>query len=182
MGDSESPKPVSVLFVCLGNICRSTMAEGVFQSLTRVEGQPSHPLISRVDSCGTGAYHVGDPPDSRTMATLEKNGISTYRHAARKFHTTSDLKNFDYILAMDDNNLEDLTRLRQREIKRLGSEEGVGKVMLFGEFGGTTRRGGRGEEIDDPYYGGNNGFTVAYEQSVKFAKAFLEQLEAGQLS
>lgn len=158
------------------------MSEGVFQSLTRAAGKPAHPLIANIDSCGTGAYHVGDDPDSRTMATLESNGISTYRHAARKFHPSSDFKNFDYILAMDDDNLEDLLTLRQREIKKVGSEEGVGKVMLFGDFGGKKRRGGRGEQVADPYYGGNDGFTVAFEQATKFTKAFLEQLEAGELS
>ena len=158
------------------------MAEGVFQSLTRVDGKPSHPLISSIDSCGTGAYHVSDNPDSRTMSTLKKNGITTYRHAARKFHPTSDFREFDYILAMDDDNLDDLVWLRQREVKKLGSEEGVGKVMLFGEFGGKKRRGGRGEEVQDPYYGGDDGFTVAFEQSVRFSRAFLERLEAGELS
>ena len=116
------------------------------------------------------------------MATLEQNGISTYRHAARKFHPSSDFANFKYILAMDDDNLEDLERLRQREVKKIGTEEGVGKVMLFGEFGGKRRRGGRGEEVQDPYYGENDGFTTAYEQAVRFSKAFLEQLENGELS
>lgn len=158
------------------------MSEGVFQSLTRPANKPPHPLISTIDSCGTGAYHIGDSPDSRTMATLEKNGISTYRHAARKFHPGSDFANFEYILAMDDDNLENLERLRQREVKKKGTEEGVGKVMLFGEFGGKKRRGGRGEEVEDPYYGGDDGFKDAFEQATRFTKAFLEQLEKGELS
>lgn len=158
------------------------MAEGVFQSLTRSASSP-HPLISSIDSCGTGAYHVGDSPDSRTMSTLRKNGITSYRHAARKFNPSTDFDKFEYILAMDDDNLSDLMRLRDREVKkRGGDEDGVGKVMLFGEFGGKTRRGGRGEEVEDPYYGGEDGFTIAYEQSVKFSKAFLEKLEKGELS
>jgi low molecular weight phosphotyrosine protein phosphatase len=158
------------------------MSEGVFQSLTKPAGKPAHPLISTIDSCGTGAYHIGDSPDSRTMKTLKANGISTYRHAARKFNPSSDFAEFEYILAMDDNNLEDLLRLRQRELKKAGGEDGVGKVMLFGDFGGKTRKGGRGEEVDDPYYGGNDGFDVAYEQAVRFTKAFLERLEKGELS
>ena len=157
------------------------MAEGVFQSLTRAPGESTHPLISNIDSCGTGGYHIGNSPDSRTMATLKTNGITTYRHAARKFSPSSDFKNFQYIFAMDDENLEDLLLLRQREIKKLGSEEGVGNVMLFGDFGGKSRKG-RGEEIQDPYYGADNGFNIAYEQSVRFSKAFLERLEAGELS
>ncbi|CAI9626847.1 hypothetical protein AG0111_0g8224 [Alternaria gaisen] len=182
MSDSKSPRPVSVLFVCLGNICRSTMAEGVFQSLTA----PSHPLISTIDSCGTGAYHVGSSPDSRTMATLKANKITTYRHSARKFSPGSDFEKFDYILAMDDENLEDLEALRQRELKKKGgSDEGIGRVMLFGEFGGKMRKGRRGEkgeEIVDPYYGGDDGFKAAYEQCMKFGKVFLERLEKGELS
>ncbi|CBY01287.1 hypothetical protein IAQ61_003109 [Plenodomus lingam] len=177
MSDSKSPEPVAVLFVCLGNICRSTMAEGVFQSLTA----PSHPLISRIDSAGTGGYHIGSSPDSRTMSTLRSNGITSYRHGARKFSPERDFADFQYILAMDADNLEDLLALRRRRVKQLGSEEGVGKVMLFGEFGGMGGKG-RVEEIQDPYYGGEDGFTIAYEQSVRFGKAFLERLEKGELS
>jgi low molecular weight phosphotyrosine protein phosphatase len=205
MADKQSPKPVSVLFVCLGNICkpysfltstcpsptsihnltlshlgRSTMSEGVFQSLT-----PSHPLVKTIDSCGTGAYHIGSSPDSRTMSTLKKNNITTYRHKARKFDPKKDFNDFEYILAMDDENLDDLQDLRKREVKKRGSEEGVGRVMLFGEFGKRDTLGngrGKGEEVQDPYYGGGEGFDVAYEQAVRFTKGFLEQLEKGELS
>lgn len=159
------------------------MAEGVFQSLTRPPLASKHPLIRKIDSCGTGAYHTGDEPDDRTMATLEANGITTYTHAARKFSPSTDFDEFDYIFAMDGSNLQDLQRLRAREIKwRGGSEDGLGKVMLFGEFGGKKRRGGRAEEVADPYYGANNGFTTAYEQCVRFSKRFLEELESGELS
>ncbi|KAF2203158.1 low molecular weight phosphotyrosine protein phosphatase-like protein [Delitschia confertaspora ATCC 74209] len=173
-------KPVSVLFVCLGNICRSTMAEGVFRHITRPEGKPPHHLIAKIDSCGTGAYHVGDDPDPRTMSTLHDHGITTYTHSARKFRT-KDFEEFDYILAMDDDNLEDLERLRKRVVKEKGGEESVGRVCLFGQFGGKRRRGGRGEEVQDPYYGARDGFEVAYEQSVRFSKAFLGMLERGEL-
>lgn len=76
------PEPISVLFVCLGNICRSTMAEGVFQSIT--SKPPYKGLVRKLDSCGTGAYHVGDDPDDRTMATLAEHGVTDYVHAARK--------------------------------------------------------------------------------------------------
>lgn len=195
-----SPKPVSVLFVCLGNICaprptsiylhlptfhhsnipptgRSTMSEGVFGSLA-----PSHTLIQTIDSCGTGAYHIGSSPDRRTMSTLKKHNITSYKHKARKFDPKSDFDEFEYILAMDDENLEDLKALRAREIKRRGGEEGVGRVMLFGEFGGKMRRGGKGEEVEDPYYGGDDGFEVAYEQAVRFSEDFLDKLETGKLS
>ena len=79
---ASTPEPISVLFVCLGNICRSTMAEGIFRSM--VSKPPYEGLISEIDSCGTGAYHSGSSPDSRTMSTLEDNGITDYDHAARK--------------------------------------------------------------------------------------------------
>jgi low molecular weight phosphotyrosine protein phosphatase len=78
---------------------------------------------------------------------------------------------------MDRENLADLRALREREVKRKGGEEGVGKVMLFGDFGGK-----KGEEVEDPYYGGNEGFEVAYEQAVRFSKGFLGALEKGELS
>jgi low molecular weight phosphotyrosine protein phosphatase len=120
------------------------------------------------------------------MATLKANKITTYRHSARKFSPSSDFEKFHYILAMDDENLEDLEALRQRELKKKGgSDEGIGRVMLFGEFGGKMRkgrRGERGEEIVDPYYGGDDGFKTAYEQCMKFGKVFLERLEKGVLS
>ncbi|OCK81396.1 phosphotyrosine protein phosphatases I [Lepidopterella palustris CBS 459.81] len=165
-------KPVSVLFVCLGNICRSPMAEGVFQHLTKPKNDTHHPLIARIDSCGTGAYHVGDGPDSRTMSTLKDNGITTYKHKARKFHL-SDFKTFDYIMAMDDENLDDLQRLRKSCIKKNNMEDHeLGRVMLFGDFGGEE-----GEVVIDPYYGTRDGFDVAYEQMIRFSNGFLKTLE-----
>lgn len=81
------PESISVLFVCLGNICRSTMAEGVFKSIT--SKAPYEGMVKKLDSCGTGAYHVGDEPDDRTMDTLEKHGITDYMHAARKVSLTA---------------------------------------------------------------------------------------------
>lgn len=81
------PEPISVLFVCLGNICRSTMAEGIFRSIAKDPKYSSK--IGTIDSCGTAAYHQGDPPDSRTMATLEQNGITDYDHEARRVSSPS---------------------------------------------------------------------------------------------
>lgn len=172
---AETPQPVSVLFVCLGNICRSPMAEGVFRSLTnnlpRSTGSP-HPLISRIDSCGTGAYHVGDSPDPRTMSVLQNRKITTYRHAARKFQYT-DFEEFDYIFAMDEENRSYLDAARRRLVKKGElSEGGKGRVMLFGECGDKGE-----EEVGDPYYGGRDGFEIAYEQVQRFSKGFLKMVE-----
>ncbi|MCJ1273854.1 hypothetical protein MMC21_001647 [Puttea exsequens] len=165
-----SSTPISVLFVCLGNICRSPMAEAVFRSLT-----PNHPQISHIDSAGTGAYHAGDSPDPRTMSTLEDNGITDYDHAARKIRA-EDFSAFDYILAMDKDNLHDLRRLRERVVKKGDGAlaESKGKVVLFGDFGGK-----KGEQVVDPYYGARNGFEVAYEQMVRFSKGFLKDMVDG---
>ncbi|RMJ19210.1 hypothetical protein BHE90_011926 [Fusarium euwallaceae] len=156
-------EPVSVLFVCLGNICRSTMAEGIFQNLAK---QPEvGGRIGRIDSCGTAAYHSGEPPDERTMATLEANGINDYDHLARRFHP-SDFNKFDYIFAMDRSNLSDLHRLQKN------NPDSKAKVMLFGEFSGTKRP----EIVNDPYYGGNEGFSKAFEQCSRFSKNFLKEI------
>ncbi|KIN06495.1 hypothetical protein OIDMADRAFT_17344 [Oidiodendron maius Zn] len=139
------------------------MAQGVFQSI--VSKQPYEGLISNIDSCGTGAYHVGSNPDSRTMSTLEDHGIADYKHTARKIHT-SDFEKFDFIFAMDRDNLHDLQYIQ----RRVGSKARA-KVMLFGSFSGRKHS----EEISDPYYGARDGFDVAYEQCVRFSKNFLTQ-------
>ena len=150
------------------------MAEGVFQHLTK-RSNPPHPLIGEIDSAGTGGYHIGDSPDSRTMSTLEDHGITTYRHGARQVHA-SDFTRFQYIFGMDRYNLEDLKRLRAREVKkRGGDEEGVATVALWGDFGSR-----KGEEVDDPYYGGREGFETAYEQVNRFSTGFLKYLESQQ--
>ncbi|KAL2849493.1 phosphotyrosine protein phosphatase I superfamily [Aspergillus pseudoustus] len=192
---SFNGQKVNVLFVCLGNICRSTMAEGVFRNVVA-----AHPLINKIDSCGTGAYHAGEGADRRTMATLRRHGINNYKHAARKI-ALQDFIEFDYLLAMDQYNLEDLLDLRSSVIasqKNPGSnrptrqgtratfdidvEPGakIAEVRLFGDFGsgGTlTQRVGGGDVVEDPYYGGADGFEEVYQQVVQFSKNFLEHLE-----
>ncbi|EOO04212.1 putative low molecular weight phosphotyrosine protein phosphatase protein [Phaeoacremonium minimum UCRPA7] len=157
------PESVSVLFVCLGNVCRSTMAEGVFQSMTKKA--PYKGLVSKIDSCGTGAYHVGEEPDDRTMGTLEDHGITDYVHHARKVHL-SDFDNFDYIFAMDRSNLSDLQRLQRNK------PNGKAQVKLFGEYSGT----GKTEIVQDPYYGALDGFEKAYQQCTRFSKNFLKEI------
>lgn len=170
MSTTETPKKVSVLFVCLGNICRSTMAEGVFRSLTQFSTPSAHPLISRIDSCGTGAYHAGDNPDPRTMAVLKSHGITDYKHKARKVRVPQDFEEFDYVLGMDAMNMQDLKSMARRKGVS-GSEENC-HLSLFGDFGGK-----KGEEVEDPYYGGGKGFEIAFEQLERFGKGLLEVIE-----
>ncbi|ROV88035.1 hypothetical protein VPNG_10353 [Cytospora leucostoma] len=154
-------QPVSVLFVCLGNICRSTMAEGVFQSLAK---KPQYQgRIKKIDSCGTAAYHVDEDPDDRTMAVLEEHGITDYQHKGRKV-STKDFDTFDYVFAMDRSNLSDLQRLQK---SKPGSKA---KVMLFGEYSGE----GKAEVVQDPWYGAVDGFERTYKQCLRFSKNFLK--------
>ncbi|KAJ5998856.1 Protein-tyrosine phosphatase low molecular weight mammalian [Penicillium sp. IBT 35674x] len=198
---STDRRPVSVLFVCLGNICRSPMAEGVFRNLAE-----SHPAIGEIDSAGTGAYHSGEPSDSRTMSTLRRHNITNYSHAARKV-TKEDFLHFDYLLAMDKSNLRDLLSERESVIMMLqrranaksgakttraateaaigehGVEAQVAKIRLFGDFGPGgklhTRVGG-GEVVQDPYYGGANGFEEVYQQVVRFSQGFLDHVNSSE--
>lgn len=142
--------------------------------MTNFGSQTANPLISNIDSCGTGAYHEGDSPDPRTMSVLADHGVtrSSYSHAARKFRN-SDFTTFDYIFAMDDDNKDYLDRARNRLIKKGDvDEDSAGKVMLFGVWGGKGE-----EEVIDPYYGARNGFEVAHEQMVRFSTGFLRMLQ-----
>ncbi|KAF2672824.1 phosphotyrosine protein phosphatases I [Microthyrium microscopicum] len=166
---------VNVLFVCLGNICRSPMAEAVFRHIA--EKDPPHPLIDFVDSAGTAAYHTGSNPDPRTTATLDVNGIDDYEHAARQV-SESDFEDFQYILGMDRENVSNLKFIRARLVhRRDGDETGLAHVGLFGDYGGKKNKRGQGEEVEDPYYGGDNGFKKCYEQMNRFSIAFLQMLE-----
>lgn len=144
------------------------MAEGVFRSLTH-----QHPLISRIDSCGTGAYHAGDQPDPRTLAVLEQHGIRGFKHKARKVWVPGDFEEFDFVVGMDRENAEDLREMARRAGRRGGGEGWERKVRLFGEFGGKRMD----EEVVDPYYGGRNGFEVAYEQMERFGRGLLRHIE-----
>jgi len=135
-------KPVTrVLFVCLGNICRSPSAEGVFRNLVREAGL-AHCI--RTDSCGTGHWHVGKAPDPRAQAAARRRGIDISDLRARQFRE-SDLDEFDFVLAMDRQNLADLYEVWQR---RGGTEP-----ELFLRYGSVDL-----DEVPDPYYGGEQGF------------------------
>lgn len=99
------------------------------------------------------------------MSTLESNGVTDYDHLARRFQTR-DFDRFDYIFAMDRSNLSDLQRLQR------GNPDSKAKVMLFGEFSGSKRA----EIVNDPYYGGDEGFLKAYEQCSRFSRNFLKEV------
>ena len=133
---------VRVLFVCLGNICRSPTAEGVFRSVVEREGLLEH---IEIDSAGTHAYHVDAPPDARSQVAALRRGIDISRLRGRKA-TRSDIEQFEYILAMDEENLANL-----QAICPAGLEH---KLRLFLEFAPDRPE----REVPDPYFGGEHGF------------------------
>ncbi|GAA6061103.1 hypothetical protein JCM10212_006134 [Sporobolomyces blumeae] len=145
----------SVLMVCLGNICRSPMAEAVLQDMANKRG-----LDVKVDSAGTAGYHVGEEPDERTVAVCRKHGVpinSTARQLQR-----SDFDKFDYILAMDSwGNLKNIQKVQPKGSKAT--------VALFGSFGD-------GKEVADPYYGGDDGFERVYQQCVQYSEGLLKEM------
>jgi protein-tyrosine phosphatase len=133
---------VSVLFVCLGNICRSPTAEGVFRKLVDDAGLAE---FIHIDSAGTHAFHVAEPPDRRAQAAALRRGVELSRIRARRVSET-DYERFDLILAMDEDNL---AVLRER-----ASAESVSSLRLFLDFSESSRE----SEVPDPYYGGTAGF------------------------
>jgi protein-tyrosine phosphatase len=151
----------SILFVCLGNICRSPLAEGVFRHLTRERGV-AH--LYHVDSAGTGAWHVGEPPDRRSAEVARRNGVSL-EGAARQV-SRPDFERFDWILAMDRDNLAALEAMRRRGA--------TARLHLLREFDPERGNG----DVPDPYYGGPDGFENVYALVRRAAEAFLDHLEA----
>ena len=134
--------PVGVLFVCMGNICRSPTAEGVFRKLHR-ELAPKIPL--QVDSAGTHAYHIGEPPDPRSQEAAKVRGVDISGHRGRQV-SLEDFLVFDYVLAMDQGNLRRLQAIRPKD----GRAE-LGLLLDYAE--GVALK-----EVPDPYYGGAGGF------------------------
>jgi len=129
-----------ILFVCLGNICRSPMAEGVFRAEAERRG-----LQVEVDSAGTSAWHVGEAPDPRARAAAASIGVDISALRGRQAKA-ADMERFDLILAMDRENLEAL--------RRLAGPEHAHKVRLFLDFARSHEE----DEVPDPYYGGEEGF------------------------
>jgi protein-tyrosine phosphatase len=142
-------QPVSVLFVCLGNICRSPLAEGLFLSHAAAAGTLS---FFRVDSAGTSGQHNGELPDPRTRANAAQHSLEL-RSRSRKVKT-EDFRAFDWIFAMDHSNFQALSRLHA------GSEEAVRLHLLLSPELQTAQQP---SEVPDPWYGGPEGFEEVYQ-------------------
>ena len=149
----------SVLFVCMGNICRSPTAEGVFRHFAAEAGVAER---IEVDSAGTHAYHVNEPPDRRAQAAAERRGIKMSDLRARRVQA-EDFERFDYIIAMDRDNLALL--IDQADAQHHD------KIRLFMEF-----CSGRDDEVPDPYYGGTAGFERVLDLVEEASRGLLETL------
>lgn len=154
--------PTSILFVCLGNICRSPLAEGVFRHQVGDAGLDDR---FEIDSAGTGGWHVGNPPDPRSSAVALQHGVSLAGQAARQV-TADDFDHFDWIVAMDRSNLRDLEAI-------CGSGDRRARLVLLRDFDPEPEGG----EVPDPYYGGPGGFDRVYAMVERSCAALLVQIE-----
>ena len=133
---------VNVLFVCMGNICRSPTAQGVFERLV-VENELA--TVIQIDSAGTHAYHIGEQPDQRASAAALKRGVDLSKQKARRV-SPGDFQLFDYVVAMDSSNFEDLASICPAEHES--------KLRLLMDYAADIEV----TEVPDPYYGGATGF------------------------
>ncbi len=143
--------------VCLGNICRSPLAEGLLASKL-----PKDQFF--VDSAGTGNYHVGRQPDHRSVATAQKNGLDISQQKARQF-TATDFETFDYIYVMDNSNYDDVVFLAKNETQKQKVE-----LILNALFPGDN------VDVPDPYYGLQNGFDMVYDMLDEATDIIAERL------
>jgi protein-tyrosine phosphatase len=151
----------SVLFVCLGNICRSPLAEAAFRRAAERLG-----LDVEIDSAGTGDWHIGYPPDPRAAAVAARNGIDIAHLRARQV-TPDDFRRFDHIVALDANNLRDLERLRPADSKAQLS-------LLLDHAEGRS-----GQAVADPYYGDDSHFDAAWGDVSSGAEALARKFAGG---
>jgi len=158
----RNPAPVQVLFVCLGNICRSPTAEGIFRQLVRERGLTEQ---IRTDSCGTGDWHRGDPPDARAQAEALAREVDISDLRGRQVART-DFAAFDYILAMDDDNFSNLRRMCPPEYT-----ERLYRAVSFAPDLGA-------DEVPDPYYGGQQGFAKVYDLLTAICEGLLARIKA----
>jgi len=153
--------PIRIQFVCLGNICRSPLAEGVFRDKVEAHGLAD---AFEIDSSGTGDWHVGSKADGRMRATAKQHGLSIEDHRASQFRAP-DFETYDHIFVMDKSNLNDVLYLDE-------DDQYSGKVRLFREFDPEPGN----YQVPDPYHGGEEGFERVYNIVDRTAKVLLDRL------
>lgn len=151
---------VKILFVCLGNICRSPTAHGVFEAKLAREGLSNSVVV---DSAGTGAWHSGHSPDHRAQEAAKKRGYDLSHIKARPVEI-EDFECFDYLLAMDKKNLDDLLAQSPEAYKD--------KIKLFLSYGQDSKL----LEVPDPYYGGIKGFDIVFELVENACEGLLDEI------
>jgi protein-tyrosine phosphatase len=156
---------IRVLFVCLGNICRSPLAQGVFENVVRREGLEDEVFV---DSAGTGAWHIGHPPDERAQRSAGLRGVDLSTQRARRV-TLDDCQSFDYILTMDEENYRAVAAL---------CREGSAEVRPFLDY--APNRAER--EVPDPFYGGPEGFEHVLDLVEEASEGLLENMRKQHLS
>jgi protein-tyrosine phosphatase len=154
---------IEISFVCLGNICRSPLAQGVFQDLVKREQLDDQIIVS---SAGTSAWHVGDLPDQRMRQTAQSKGIQL-RSRARQFQR-KDFRQFDLVLAMDESNLANLEEIAPTTLPK-------DKLMLFRSFDPESDGN---LDVPDPYYGGARGFEEVYQVVERTCPPLLDYIKA----
>lgn len=153
---------IKVLFVCMGNICRSPTAEGVFRKLLEDMDAASRFVV---DSAGTHAYHVGESPDKRAQQTAKKRGIDLSTIRARKV-ARNDFEHFDHILAMDEDNYQILLASSPSDHQE--------KIKLFLDFAPHRQE----RNVPDPYYGGQNGFEHVFDLVEDASRGFYQSVSS----
>jgi protein-tyrosine phosphatase len=153
-------QPTRVLFVCLGNICRSPLAENVFRHLAHQRGLADH---FEIDSAGTSGWHRGAPPDSRSAEVARRRGLEL-TGSSRQL-TADDLRGFDYVIAMDEENLDEI-----RQLQRMAG--GEARVHRLREWDPEADH----RDVPDPYYGGPRGFDDVHDIVDRACAALLDHL------
>lgn len=148
----------SVLFVCLGNICRSPLAEAALRAEAEAAG-----INIVVDSAGTGDWHIGSPPDSRAQAVARQHGIDISGYAGRQVNA-EDFRRFTHVFALDANNLKNLRRIRP--------SDGTAQLRLLMDM----VPGREGSGVVDPYFGDDAGFDLTWDDVSRAAKAIVASL------